>query len=131
MSREIDLTQKLSDEDKEYLMTRGREYDVVQNEVLMNDPQEAVATGDISSVPEVANPSGLQQIQPLGAADPEALTTPYDREGVTKEMLVAEIRRRNALPENDEYEDIPTRGSKDSLAAALTEDDDATAGVPE
>jgi len=101
MSRSIDLTKPLSDEDKRYLRIRGRE-----NEVLENESQFAAEPEDDDSEPD-------------GPLEP-----PYDQH--SKKQLIAEIERRNALPENAEYEDISTSGPIRELAARLVEDDEAS-----
>ena len=41
VSREIDLSKRLSDEDAEYLMARGREQEVVANRAQFTDDEEA------------------------------------------------------------------------------------------
>lgn len=158
MSREIDLTKPLSDEDKQYLMIRGREQEVRENERMSSNDSEAQRvphTGDVGTDPETARPAGIRNTtqevpndaksaaaragmrgivqdddetetgQAAGAADDsEGLEPPYDQH--TKKELIAEIERRNALPENEEYEDISTSGDKADLVARLEEDDEAS-----
>lgn len=156
LSRQIDLSQKLSDEDRQYLLDHGREYDIALSDGMTQDQPTVTHTGDVSPIPETATEGGIRSTDgavPSGpatdaaaagmpgivAADgslpeggqepstaPAPLEAPYDREGVTKKMLIAEIDRRNALPENAEYEPISKAGDKDALVAALNEDDEAS-----
>lgn len=151
MSKQIDLTQPLSDEDRAYLIQRGREYDVEQSDAMFRTAKEQQVphTGDVGTTLDSGTNAALanqtQTVETTAAsaaaaagmpgivtaddpgeleANAEALQPPYDAEGVTKKQLIAEIQRRNALPENAEYEDIPTSGSKDDLVARLNEDDE-------
>lgn len=52
----------------------------------------------------------------------EGLEPPYDREGITNDMLRAEIARRNE--DRDEDDQLSLSGKKEDLIATLEEDDD-------
>jgi hypothetical protein len=65
MSRQIDLDKKLNDEDRAYLLARGRRYLVIQN-----DRRFASNDGPPSSAPQrTANPEWEAQVNELTVAE--------------------------------------------------------------
>lgn len=150
MSRQIDLTSALSDEDRQYLTDRGRHSDIARADAVANGeewnassltagdvigpndpPPLPPNTGDVNPVPPE------ERNQPWGESMSDDETTEtnigttggqvMDYEQFTKAQLKAEIERRNeALEEGAEL--LPHSGNKAELIAVLEQDDAAGDG---
>jgi hypothetical protein len=127
MSRQVDLTKKLSAEDRDYLMAWGRYVDVQRNDAQFAGEGSKAAEGD--SGPEKADTSGSDTASvPNGPALPER---PLDYESMKVEDLKAELDKRKAAYEEAGDEDGATdvtyssSDKKADLVFMLTEDDAA------
>lgn len=148
MSRKIDLTKPLSDEDRQYLTDRGRLNDVAVADANAGGadsaPAPTVTPGGVSGVtvggsspltqdpsaarytpatPAVQAGDGLEgSEQEKDAAAAEAVSNgDYEAKGVLVKHLQAEIDRRNE--DRDEDDHIPRTGTKDDLIDRLKTDD--------
>lgn len=133
MSHEVDLTKKLSQEDREYLTGRG-EYIAVER----NDAQFAAEGSEVSSdtpESEKASEGGSEAASTQDA--PSLPDTPPDYESMKVEELKAELDKRKAAYEAAGDEDGATDVSysstdkKADLITLLEEDDAATADEDE
>lgn len=147
MSRSIDLTSALSDEDRQYLVDRGRLTDIARADAAANgeewhastltegrslDPNGPAPlppnTGDVNPVPpeqrnhpwgsSMSDDSDQTQETEIGNTGGQLM----DYEQFTKAQLKAEIERRNELLEEG-AELLPHSGNKAELIAVLEADD--------
>ena len=138
MSREIDLSEPLSDEDRAYLEERADYVKLAENQRLTEGQPEFGYEGQGPGVDETGLPANTGD---MGAADPErtdpgvvaadaeAGTTGSPEEedkayaDMTNEELRNEIRKRNADRDEDEP-NLPVSGDKAALVATLEKDDE-------
>ena len=122
MSREVDLTQPLSEEDKEYLRARGREQQVTLNEAQFSDDPAVQAAAafvpglDVDLAEGVpATPGGDPRVVMGGGPveGPVTFDTEDNYEAWSKSELEEELENR----------DLPKSGNKTELVARLREDD--------
>jgi hypothetical protein len=132
MSRKIDLTKPLSDEDRQYLEDRARHHDIATADA--NAGYEDDGSGPLTSPVgvsgvSVGGSSPLQQ-DPTAArfATPgpavqagDGLKTEEGYQSMKVAELQDEIDRRNET--RDEDEQIPRSGTKQDLIDRLTADD--------
>lgn len=122
MSRTIDLTKALSEEDREYLLARGREQQVFANDAQFSDDPEAIQRALYIPGTAVDKPEGVPETpnEPFddGAEDAE---TEDNYETWNHDKLQEEIRRRNS--EYAEEFQMAVSGTKKELIARLREDD--------
>lgn len=126
MAREVDLTQKLSEADREYLLARGKEQQVFANDAKFSDDPEALARA--LYIPGTA----IDQAEGV----PETPNEPFDDDGDgddgddadgdnydtwSKDELKSEIDNRNE--DRDEDDQMAVSGTKAELIARLREDD--------
>lgn len=149
MSRQIDLTQALSDEDREYLVSRGRLEDIRANDEQFGDPGDKFVpiddgnTGDVDPFKaddgndQMANmhpgEKPLTEVQGLevnrggGSEQADAEDTrDYDEPYTewSKADLQKEIDERNADEDRDpDAPKIARTGTVQELAGRLTDDD--------
>lgn len=145
MSRTVDLTQALSDEDKEYLLARGREQDVVRNEAEFGDDPDAVRAANYIPGTSIDEARG---VPPTPGGDPKVVNgggvvhgdVEFDEEGDARSVvgpldgetednyeswdkgaLKAEIASRNEdLPDDEQ---MSVSGNKGELIARLRQHD--------
>ena len=147
MSRKVDITKPLSDEDRQYLLDRGQHAKIAQADAAAGGDDSALAAsttpGGVSGV-TVGGSSPLAQDPSVGRYTPaepavqagDGLTSDddkdakaeaaiadrdYEAKGVLVKHLQAEIDRRNE--DRDEDDQIPRTGTKDDLVDALKADD--------
>lgn len=113
MSRVIDLDRKLSDEDREYLVHRGRHADVQANDV-----QFAGAEPDKAPPGALGTEPSLQSDRVPEAGSDEELVY----EDMTVAQLKEEIDARNE--ERDSDSQLSKSGAKADLIAELEADDE-------
>jgi hypothetical protein len=147
VSRKVDLTKPLSDEDRQYLTDRGRLNDIAVADANARGEDSApvaqTTPAGVSGVsvgggsPLATDPShgrfapaepalqtgdGLKEGDDKDLAAAEAISNgDYDAKGVTVAHLQAEIDRRNE--DRDEDDELPRSGTKQELIDRLTEDD--------
>lgn len=152
MSREINLNEKLSEEDRDYLLARGREQQVFRNDARFADQPSAEALAMASYVPGTgidraegvpATPGGDPRVVMGGGEVGEPDEDDEDDEGPraasevvdnplagggdnyetwTKKQLRQEIESRNE--ERAEDDQLPVGGDKADLVARLRQDDE-------
>lgn len=115
MSKQIDLTKKLSDEDRAYLLSRSRDYDVAR--------ADAIAAGEEFTVPAPVDPmvAPVPSGDTVVSANPEGHIVPteeahkeetkVDGDELTVEELQAILKSKG----------LPVSGKKDELIARLAE----------
>jgi hypothetical protein len=126
MSRQVDLTKKLSQKDRDYLMAWGRYVDVQRNDAQF----AAEGSGTSEGTPK---PEGGEQAASEAGSTPEAPPlpdAPPDYESMKVEELKAELDKRKAAYEAAGDEDGATDvgySSSDKKADLITllEEDDA------
>lgn len=138
MSRTVDLSSRLSEEDREYLLARGREQDVLNNDARFTDDAEAArfaayvpgtsvdradgvphtVGGDPRVVMGGGGTDGTPEFAESARLDAE---TEDNYENWTKKQLKAEIEQRNSeLPEDEQ---MPVSGDKPDLIELLRNND--------
>lgn len=127
MSHEVDLTKKLSPEDRDYLIGRGEYVAVERNDAEFAGEGSKATEG--GSGPDATNTAGSDPASvPNGPALPER---PLDYEAMKVEELKAELDKRKAAYEAANDEDGATdmtyssSDKKADLVFMLTEDDAA------
>lgn len=135
MSRTIDLTQPLSEDDREYLLARGREQHVFQNDAQFSDDLEARARGLYIPGSAIDLAEGVPGTP---SADPTVVNgggpaIPEEDPGLDSDDLVSddldseednyETWTKEQLSEELENRELATTGKKDELIARLREDD--------
>lgn len=138
MSRTIDLTEKLSEEDREYLLARGREQQVFQNDAeFVGDPESVRVANYIpgtsidraEGVPPT--PNGDSRVV-MGGGEVEV-----DEDGDELEDTPDSAAHLGETEDNYdtwdkaglraelENRELPTSGNKAELIARLREDDES------
>lgn len=130
MSKQIDLTKPLSDEDRQYLEDRARHYEIAANDAehagAELPPEYLGLTGGEPAfgVPADSHPEGvglgegtLRPTNPHATVADESAPTEEDSEDSYDDMTVAELQ--------DELEnrELPKSGKKAELIARLRGDD--------
>lgn len=135
MSREVDLTKPLSDEDREYLQNNNRLTDIaradgkigedgfplpddsVEGSHVQSPQQTDPSLGAVTTVPEQPLEPGQIGVQPQSAdaGDAEAPSDNYDDEDAWS--------YRELQEEAGKREDVPATGSREALIEALRKDD--------
>lgn len=127
MSRQVDLTKKLSQEDRDYLMAWGRYVDVERNDAQFA-AEGSEASSDASEPEKVAESGSEAGSTPDAPPLPDA---PPDYDSMKVEELKAELDKRKAAYETAGDEDgvgavsYSSTDKKADLVFMLTEDDDA------
>lgn len=135
MSRQIDLTKKLSAEDRAYLDARGRFVEIARNDVQFAG--EGSKASEETPTPEKAAEAGSE-----AGSTPDAPALPgaqpvADYKSMTVQDLKAELDKRKAAYEAAEDVDgaadvsYTSTDKKDDLVTLLEEDDAATADEDE
>lgn len=136
MAREIDLDQKLSNEDREYLYQRNRWKDVLANyERFGGDPPIVPEGVPLTGPASLVNAAGLDAVTPEeqrkyqeaanqgdGGDDADV-----DYESMTKAELQTELDSRKADAQTDEERanlDWKAGDNKEALIARLDKDDE-------
>lgn len=119
MSKQIDLSQTLSDEDKAYLRQLGRDDVIAAAEAGGEDssatagPEQLDGDGlDLEDVPNTGDVNTLDRGETGGAAGPDQTAAPSssgEYDNLKAEELRDELDRRG----------LPTSGKKDELRARL------------
>jgi len=145
VSRNIDLTKKLSDEDREYLVSRARHDDLRYNEALMNGeefhayepspglPSQVVVGGDTSPNSRKAT-VGSRSVEI--AAETGAFEIGADDQTVEASQVEAdddsddnydddEVWKYSDLQKECSERDLPATGNREELIARLRSDDAA------
>ena len=147
MSREIDLTKRLSDEDRAYLEQRDRWQDILRNaEEFGGDtskvalPKELPQTGHEATqnalgptalTREQERESLLAALEALDKADAQEAEDGVDYEAMKVDELKAELDSRKADAATDEERanlDYGPKDNKAQLIARLDKDDELVAG---
>lgn len=126
MSREIDLSNPLSDEDRAYLLARGREQLVAQIDARRGDEEAAKlahyvpgsAVDEADGVPETP---GLAAPNVEAARSAEIVEEDDDVEAGTEDNY--ETWTNEQLREELDSRDLQTSGKKKELVARLRADD--------
>jgi len=134
MSREIDLSEPLSDEDRKYLEERADYHRLSENKRMtegedpfsyegqgpgVDDTGLRANTGDMGAPdPERVDPGVIQ----ASDGDPGESTVEKAYEDQTNQELRNEIRRRNE--DRDPEDRLPVSGDKAALVATLKKDDE-------
>jgi len=121
MARDIDLTKPLSERDREYLLARGREQQVFNNDAQFTNDPEARARALYIPGTAIDKAEGVLDTPPADAAPDGETEDNY--ETWTHDKLQEEIRSRNATYE-EEFQ-MPVSGTKAELVARLREDDES------
>lgn len=122
MSRTIDLTEPLSEEDRQYLLDRGREQQVFANDAKFSNDPEAIRRALYIPGTSVDKAEGVPET-PDGPLDDDG-ESEDNYETWTHDALQEEIRRRNAEDDRDEEDHLAVSGNKAELIARLREDDE-------
>jgi hypothetical protein len=137
MSREIDLTKKLSPEDREYLYQRNGWRLVKANYEEFGGDDPVVAEGVPVTGPEsLVDAAGLDALTPeqQQAAQAGEAGDGADYESMTKPELQAEldVRKKDAATDEERANLAYKSGeNKDQLIARLDKDDELVSGRPE
>ena len=118
MSRQVDLTKKLSNEDREYLASRSRDYDIAR--------ADAIAAGEEFTVPAPVDP--MVAPRPSGdtvkSENPEghivATEAAHSEEAVQGDKDELTVEELQAILKS---KGLPVSGKKDELIARLNEAD--------
>lgn len=136
MSREVDLSQKLSEEDREYLLARGREQQVFVNDAQFTGDPEAVRQANyipgtsIDRAPGVpATPNG-DRLVVMGGGEVE-IDEDGDELGDSPESHAAledsddeyDTMDKASLKAELDSRELSTSGNKAELIARLRADD--------
>lgn len=115
MSRQVPVDRPLSEEDREYLLTRGRDSLVARLDAAFSAEEETegdAEPGDVEPGAEVDDEGDADEAEPETAeAVPAEVSDLYDK--MTAEELREECRAR----------DLSSKGNKTALVARLREDD--------
>lgn len=122
MSRQIDLTEKLSDEDRDYLKRRGRHWDIEANDAEFGEIERGSNyAGEVGAVGG-AEPDGT-----VGAArtatgeDPRV--TAASNDGIEEgKVSVAEVKKLNKEEQEEELRHLgvePVEGNKPAVQEQL------------
>lgn len=133
MSRNIDLTKKLTEKDREYLESRGRTVEIARNDAQFagegsKGPEEAPTPEQTDAAGSEA--ASTQDAPALPGAQPEGDVKP-DYESMKVEDLKAELdRRKKAYEEAEDEEGVAavtysSADKKADLVFMLNEDDSA------
>lgn len=145
VSRTIDLTQKLSDEDREYLLARGREQEVFRNDAEhVGDPESVRSANYIpgtsidraEGVP--VTPNGDTRVV-MGGGDVEVDEDGDELEDTPDSRTVVDGESddnydtwgKAELKAELENRELATSGNKGELIARLREDDASAEGDPD
>lgn len=127
MSRKVDLTKRLSDEDKEYLHSRARGWEVEENERRL---EAAKGKGEGGPSEEEWTPSATYPTPPFDEepANPRQVPRPVGIDGKYEDRTAAGADVEEYAPEDltveelkDELHsrDLPVSGNKDELVKRL------------
>lgn len=127
MSKQIDLSKPLSEDDRAYLVSRGRTSDILIADGKDASAETAGPSFDATASAEEllaktphtgdVNAMGVQSKQPVTTAPADAEPEPSKYDDLTKQQLEDELERR----------ELPKSGKKPDLIARLVEDDAANA----
>jgi hypothetical protein len=126
VSRQIDLSKPLSDEDRAYLLARGREQLVAKLDA-QNGDEEAARLANYVPGSAVDQPEGVPDTPGLGAPNAEAARTAAavedddEVEAGTEDNY--ETWTNEQLREELDSRDLQTSGKKKELVARLRADD--------
>lgn len=134
MAKEIDLSKKLSDEDRSYLYQRNRWKDVLANYNEFGGEEPLVPTGvPVTGPASLVNAAGLDGLtaeQQAAYQDGQPSDEPVEYEKLTKAQLQEELDSRKADAQTDEEKsnlDHKGNETKDQLIARLDRDDELVA----
>lgn len=123
MSKQIDLSKPLSEEDRAYLLSRGRTYDIAiadgnDASSLSAGPSFDANTDAAKLLAETPNTGDVNTLgREAGAPDQSSGDAPTGEPSQYEDLTVAQLK--------DELErrDLPTTGKKPELVARLDADD--------
>lgn len=128
MSKQIDLTQPLSDEDREYLRVLGRLDDIRRNDEQFAEGYEAPEAREPSATADRTQAAGIGEgtlgTRAANASQPELAGEGADEVGDDTEAPYEEWNLVD-LREELEVRELSKSGNKGELAARLREDDAA------
>lgn len=139
MAREIDLSKRLSEDDRQYLYQRNRWKEVKANYEEFGGEEPVLPDGvPVTGPASLVNAAGLDALTPeqQAAQQGEESAAPdddVDYESMTKPQLQAELDSRKAEAATEEEQanlDWKAGDNKEQLVARLDRDDELVASRP-
>lgn len=125
MSRQIDLTKKLNDDDRAYLKRRGRHWDIEANDLAFGDlaPGSNYA-GEVGAEPGPGPDGTVGAAKTTTGEDPRvtAAAAAGEGEGEDDKVTVAEVRKLNKGEQEEELRHLgvePVKGNAKAVEEQL------------